>query len=118
VAALELVQWVGAILGADEDIVVSVTQHQCGDPDCGGSATTIPAEPTTAIKIGKPLETVTQADVAKALQLILTAPRDLPRLKPRQSRKGDSPCRNPKPRHGADQLPRFRQDDAAQPHSQ
>jgi hypothetical protein len=26
-AALEMVQWVGAILGADEDVVVSVTQH-------------------------------------------------------------------------------------------
>jgi hypothetical protein len=36
-----VVQWVGAILGADEGVVVSVTQHQCGDPDCGGSATTI-----------------------------------------------------------------------------
>jgi hypothetical protein len=56
-------------------LVISVTAPQCGDAECGGAETIIllmrPDEPTQAIKISKSLETVTQSDVAEALQPLL-----------------------------------------------
>jgi hypothetical protein len=75
-AALEVTVWARAILDAREDAVVSVSGHQCGDRACSSAETVIllmrPDEPTQAIKIRKPLETVTRADVVEALQPIVT----------------------------------------------
>ena len=70
-AALALTLQARAILGVDDDAVVSVSEHACGDPGCGGAQTVIlvmrPREPTSAIKIDKTIDTVTQADLAAAL---------------------------------------------------
>ena len=74
-AVLEVVEWVRAILDTHDDAVVSVTGHQCGAPECGDAETVIllmrADQPTVAIKISKPIETVTDADVAEALQPLL-----------------------------------------------
>jgi hypothetical protein len=60
-----------AILGVDDDAVVSVSEHDCGDPECRGVRTVIlimrPDRPTEAIKINKPLEALTAADLSDAL---------------------------------------------------
>jgi hypothetical protein len=76
--ALDVMLWVRAVLPAGEDAVVSVTSHQCGDPQCAATTTILlirPDEPALPIKIPKPIESVTQADVAAALQPILSPAR-------------------------------------------
>jgi hypothetical protein len=54
-AALDLMIRARGILNVDEDAVVSVSQHDCGDPECRGARTVIlimrPDQPTKAIKI-------------------------------------------------------------------
>jgi hypothetical protein len=69
-AALELTRQARAILKADNDTVVSVSEHSCGDPECGSQTVILvlrPRQPTEAIKIGKPLEAVTSIDLCSAL---------------------------------------------------
>jgi hypothetical protein len=70
-AALDLMIRARAILGVDDDAVVSVSEHDCGDPECRGAQTVIlvmrPDQPTAAIKINKPLEAVTAVDLSDAL---------------------------------------------------
>jgi len=70
-AALDVMEQVRAVLNPDEDTVVSVTGHQCGDPECGSAETVIllmqPDRPSVAIKIAKSIETVTEADISAAL---------------------------------------------------
>ena len=69
-AALELTMRARAILKADNDTVVSVSEHSCGDPECGSQTVILvmrPRQPTEAIKIGKPLEAVTSIDLCNAL---------------------------------------------------
>jgi hypothetical protein len=61
-----------AILRADDEgTVVSITEHDCGEPECGRGRTVIlvmrPDQPTEAVKIDKPLDSVTAADLAVAL---------------------------------------------------
>jgi len=77
--ALEVTEWVRAVLGTNDDAVVSVTGHQCGAPECGDAETVIllmrADQPTAAIKISKSIETVTDADVAEALQPLLSPAR-------------------------------------------
>jgi hypothetical protein len=59
------------ILNVEEDAVVSVSEHDCGDPECRGVRTVILImrldRPTQAIKINKPLDAVTVADLSDAL---------------------------------------------------
>ena len=54
------------ILNVDDDSVVSVSEHDCGDPECRGGRIVIlimrPDQPTEAMKINKPLEAVTEAE--------------------------------------------------------
>jgi hypothetical protein len=70
-AALDLMIRARGILNADEDAVVSISEHDCGDPECRGVRTVIlimrPDQPTEAIKINKPLEAVTADDLSDAL---------------------------------------------------
>jgi hypothetical protein len=70
-AALELKVQVRAIIKADDDTVVSLSERDCGDPGCGGARTIVlimhPRRPTEAVKIDKPLEQVTQSDLTDAL---------------------------------------------------
>jgi hypothetical protein len=76
-AALRLTMEARAILAVDDDAVVSVSEHACGDPACGGAQTVIlvmcPDRPTEALRIGKPVETVTRADVVAALATAVAA---------------------------------------------
>jgi hypothetical protein len=66
-AALDLMIQARAILGLDGDTVVSVSEHDCAGSGCCDTQTVIlvmrPDQPTEAIKIDKPLEAVTGADV-------------------------------------------------------
>jgi hypothetical protein len=70
-AALELKVQVRTLINADDDAVVSVSERDCGDPGCGGTRTIVlmmhPGRATEAVKIDKPLEQVTQSDLADAL---------------------------------------------------
>ena len=70
-AALDVMEQVRAVLYPDKDTVVSVTGHQCGDPECGSTKTVIllmqPDRPSVAITIAKSIETVTEADISAAL---------------------------------------------------
>jgi hypothetical protein len=71
-AAIELMLQARAVLHADDDgSVVSVSEHDCGDPECGRARTVVlvmrPERPTEAVRINKPIETVTPADLAAAL---------------------------------------------------
>src|ERR1700681_2638931 len=70
-AALELKVQVRTLINADDDTVVSVSERDCGDPGCGGTRTIVlmmhPGRATEAAKIDKPLEQVTQSDLADAL---------------------------------------------------
>jgi hypothetical protein len=53
-AALELTMQVRAILKVEDDTVVSVSEHNCGDPECGSQTVILvlrPRQPTEAIKI-------------------------------------------------------------------
>ncbi|HEY2533267.1 MAG TPA: hypothetical protein VGJ20_35940 [Xanthobacteraceae bacterium] len=73
--ALAVMQWVLAVLPAGEDTVVSVTAHQCGDPQCTAATTILlmrPEQPALPIKIPKPMESVTEADIAAALHPTLS----------------------------------------------
>jgi hypothetical protein len=70
-ATLDLMIRARGILSIDDDTVVSVSEHDCGDPECRGVRTVIlimrPDQPTEAIKINKPLDEVTAADLSDAL---------------------------------------------------
>jgi hypothetical protein len=70
-AALDLMIRARGILNVDDDTVVSVSEHDCGDLECRGARTVIlimrPDQPTKAIKINKPLDAVTAADLSDAL---------------------------------------------------
>jgi hypothetical protein len=70
-AALDLTMRARGILNVNDDAVVSVSEHDCGDPECGGARTVIlimrPDQPTKAIKINKRLAAVTGADLSDAL---------------------------------------------------
>ena len=69
-AALNLITQAHAILNSDDDTVVSVSEHNCGEPACGVQTVVLvmrPNEPTRAVKIKKPLAAVTSADLCAAL---------------------------------------------------
>jgi hypothetical protein len=71
VAALELTLQVRAILDLDDDTVVSISEHDCGEPGCSGTRTVVlllrAGQPTKAIKIEKPMKSVSHADLTTAL---------------------------------------------------
>jgi hypothetical protein len=70
-AVLELTLQVRAILDVDDDAVVSISEHDCGEPECGGLQTVIlvlrPGQPTKAVRIAKPSESITRNDLSEAL---------------------------------------------------
>jgi len=69
--ARELKVHARAVINADDDTVVTISERDCGDPGCGGARTIVlvmhPRRPTEAVKINKPLEQVTQSDISDAL---------------------------------------------------
>jgi hypothetical protein len=77
-ASAEVVRWVRILIG-DENTGVSLSGNQCGHATCGGEETIIllmpPGGRTMGFKIATSLETVTQSDVAEALQPFLSPPR-------------------------------------------
>ena len=68
-------------INADDETIVTISERDCGDPDCGGVRTIVlimhPRRPTEAVKIDKPLEQITQTDLSDAL-VLLAAQTDLP----------------------------------------
>jgi hypothetical protein len=70
-AVFELMMKARAILRTDNETVVSVSEHDCGDPECGRARTVVLVmradQPTEAVKLEKPIESVTQADLSVAL---------------------------------------------------
>jgi len=69
--ASDLSERARAALNADDDTAVSVTEHACADPECCGARTIVmimrPRRRTEAVKIDKPIEQVTPADLSDAL---------------------------------------------------
>lgn len=63
--------WAMAILGGSADTTVVVNEIVCLDPGCPGTETVIlvmaPGRKTRAAKVGKPMDEVTEDDVAEAL---------------------------------------------------
>jgi hypothetical protein len=59
-------------INADDEIIVTISERDCGDPGCGGARTIVlimhPRRPTEAVGIGKPLEQITQTDLSDALR--------------------------------------------------
>jgi hypothetical protein len=70
-AALELTLLARAILDAHDDTVISISEHDCGDPGCCGTRTAVlilrAGHPTKAIAIEKPIRSVTRVDLSEAL---------------------------------------------------
>jgi hypothetical protein len=65
---------VRSILGVDDETVISVAEHCCGDPTCDETATTIvvirPSQPIRGAKIAKPLKAITEDDLHMALSTL------------------------------------------------
>jgi hypothetical protein len=70
-AALELTLLARTILDVNDDTVVSIGEHDCGDPGCCGTRTVVlvlrAGRPTKAIEIEKPIKSVTRGDLSDAL---------------------------------------------------
>jgi hypothetical protein len=70
-ASLRVAHWVRGYIADDGGISVGVSGSACGHAACGGSDTIIVlmrvGEPPVRVKIEKPIEMVTQAEVADAL---------------------------------------------------
>lgn len=70
-AVFELMMKARAILRADDETVVSVSEHDCRDSGCCGARTVVlvmrPDQPTEAVKIEKPVDSVTQTELSDAL---------------------------------------------------
>ena len=70
-AAFQLMLKARAILRTDDETVVSVSGHDCGDSNCRGARTVVlvmrPDQPIVAVRIDKPIDGVTQSDLSGAL---------------------------------------------------
>src|SRR5437763_17105582 len=58
-------------INADDETIVTISERDCGDPDCGGVRTIVlimhPTRRTEAVTIDKPFEQITHADLCEAL---------------------------------------------------
>jgi hypothetical protein len=94
-AALDLMQKVRALLEDDGSAVVSVGEHGCGDAECCGPGTVVlvmrPDQPTKAAKLNKPLDGVTEADLAALVPLLSNT------AAPQAAVSGDEPDGSPVP---------------------
>ncbi len=73
-AALDVITQAHALLNGDDDTVVSVSEHNCGDPRCGTQTVVMVmrrSQPTRSVKIKKTLDAVTSADLSVALAPLL-----------------------------------------------
>jgi hypothetical protein len=70
-ASVRVAHWVRRYIGDDAGVSVGVSGSECGHAACGGNDTIIllmrAGEPAVRVKIAKPIETVTQGEVADAL---------------------------------------------------
>jgi hypothetical protein len=70
-ASVRVAHWVRGHIGDDAGVSVGVSGSECGHAACGGNDTIIvlmrAGEPPVRVKIAKPIETVTQTEVADAL---------------------------------------------------
>jgi hypothetical protein len=57
-------------LGFSEEVLLTISEIDCGDPACGGAETVVlvmkPGEKTTAFKLRMPMAVVGAADIAAA----------------------------------------------------
>ncbi|WP_371345797.1 hypothetical protein [Ancylobacter sp. IITR112] len=71
-AARNLAARARQLLGVGEETTISISEIACGDPACGGAETVVlvmrPGRRTEAAKLMKPLATVTESELAEALQ--------------------------------------------------
>ena len=75
-AIASVMRWVLALLTDERKTAISISGSECGHAACGGSETIIllmhEGEPAIRLKIEKPVETVTQAEIADALASLFT----------------------------------------------
>lgn len=66
--------WAIAVLGDEPPTTLTISEIDCGDPSCPGLETIIlimrEGEATQAIKIRKPLDTISEQDVCEALRYL------------------------------------------------
>jgi hypothetical protein len=91
-ASIRVARWVREFIDNDEGFSVSVSASACGHAACAGDDTIIvlmrAGELPVRVKIAKPIETVTQAEIVGVLKSVfaeisLAEPCDLARAKPR-----------------------------------
>jgi hypothetical protein len=70
-ASVRVAHWAREHLGDDGGVSVGVSGSECGHAACGGNDTIMlllrAGEPPVRVKIAKPIEMVTQTEVADAL---------------------------------------------------
>jgi hypothetical protein len=70
-AAAKLTEHARTVISADDETTVSVSEHDCGEPDCCGVRTIVlvmsSKRPTAAVSIDKPIAQVTAGDLSDAL---------------------------------------------------
>jgi hypothetical protein len=76
-ASARVLRWVLALVrDAETSTAVTVSSSECGHAACGGNETIVlltrAGKPATKVKIAKPLESVTQAEIADALASLVT----------------------------------------------
>ena len=77
----ELKEHARTAINADDETIITISER--ADPGCGGVRTIVlimhPRRPTEAVTIDRPLEQITQTDLADVL-VPLAAPTGLPRI--------------------------------------
>ena len=75
-AIARVMRWVLALLTDERNTAISISSNECGRAACGGNETIIflvrAGEPATRLKLEKPVETVTQAEIAEAFASLVT----------------------------------------------
>jgi hypothetical protein len=75
-AIARVMRWVLAAISDEKKTAINVSGNECGHAACGASDTIIllrrAGEQTIRLKIAKPIETVTQAEIADAFASLIT----------------------------------------------
>ena len=74
-AAREAIRrWAETLLGNEPPVSLTISEIDCGDPACPGLETIIlvmrEGEATQAVKVRKPMQDVTEADIAEAMRYL------------------------------------------------
>jgi hypothetical protein len=67
-------EWTRNVLGGEPPVTLTISEIDCGDPACPGLETIIlvmrEGEATQAVKVRKPMQEITQADIEDAMKFL------------------------------------------------